>query len=119
EADALQPGQEITVQILRPLGEEDMAFPGHRKRDGHRDEVAILQGRTFAVERVRQLRARLDVDDQGRAALDERDLRTTRMQVLRDIVPAVAGADNEDALSGPRFAVAVLAGVQHHPTEAA
>ena len=64
-------------------------------------QVAVLERRAFVVERVGELRARLDVDDQRRAALHQRDLRAARMQVLRDVVAAVAGADDQRALALP------------------
>ena len=89
------------------------------KRDGRRDEVAVLQRRSFVIQRVGKLRARLDVGDQGRTALHERDLCPARVQVLRNIVAAVAGADDEDVLALPRLAVVVLAGVQNLAAEVA
>ena len=96
-----------------------MAFPHQRKRHGYRDEVAILQRMSLVIERVLQLRARLDIDDHGRAALHERDLRPGRMQVLRDIMAAVARADDESVLALPHLAVVVLTGVQNPAAEVA
>ena len=74
---------------------------------------------SLVIERVLQLRARLDVDDHGRAALHERDLRPGRMQVLRDIMAAVAGADDENVLAPPHLAIVVLTGVQNAAAEVA
>ena len=73
--------------------------------------------RSFAIERVGQLRARLDVHHQGRASLDQGDLGTARMQVLGDVVAAVAGSDDDRSLSGPVVAVAIFGGMQHAPRE--
>src|SRR5205823_13874514 len=92
---------------------------GQGKRYGSIDEIAILQRRSFVVQRVGKLRARLDVDDQGRAALNERDLGPARIEVLRNIVAAVAGADDEGVPALPFLAVNVLAGVQNLAAEVA
>ena len=51
--------------------------------------------------------------------MHERDLGPARMQVLRDVVAAVAGADDEDVLALPRLAVVVLAGMQNRAAEVA
>src|SRR6516162_259256 len=73
EAFALEPIEQILVQLLCLLCEQDMTSFCNRKRDGSRDEVAVLQRRTFIIERVGQLRAWLNIDDQSRATLNERD----------------------------------------------
>src|SRR5262249_3741135 len=71
------------------------------------------------VQRVSELGAGLDVDDQRRVALDEGDARPAGPQVLSDIVTAVAGSDDKSSLTFPCFAIAVLAGMQKGPTESA
>src|SRR6185503_5235984 len=48
-------------------------------------------------------------------ALDQGDLRPARVQVLRDIVTAVAGTDDDGAPALPRLAVLVLAGMNDGP----
>src|SRR5260370_39937704 len=55
--------------------------------------------------------------DQGRAARTESDLRPARVQVLRNIMAAVARADDKDFLALPHLAVVVLAGVQNRAAE--
>src|SRR5262249_42589452 len=85
ESAALEPIEQFLVHIPRGFSQCDVAFPYQWKRHRRRDEIAILQRRSFVIERVLQLRTRLDIDDHGRAALHERDLRPGRMQVLRDI----------------------------------
>src|SRR5439155_19790624 len=47
EPHPLEPIEQVLVQILRLFGEEDVAFPCQRERDGHRDEVAVLQRGSF------------------------------------------------------------------------
>src|SRR5439155_16598505 len=113
ESHALQRIEKVLVQFLRSLGQEPVALPCQGKRYGGIDEVAVLQRRSFVVQRVGKLRARLDVDDQGRTALSKRDLCPARIEVLRNIVAAVAGADDKDVLSPPFLAVTILAGVQN------
>ena len=75
--------------------------------------------RPFVIQRVGKLRAGLDIDNQGRAVLNEDDVCPARVQVLRNIVTAVAGADDEDVLPFPGLAIVVLAGVENLPAEVA
>src|SRR3989442_1329283 len=63
ESHALKPLEKVRVQLLRLFGQEPVALPCQGKRYGARDEVAVLQRRTLVVQRVRKLRARLDIDD--------------------------------------------------------
>ncbi len=119
EAAALEPIQQFFVHVPRGFGQCDVAFPYQWKRHRRRDEIAILQRKSFVIERVLQLRTWLDIDDHGRAALHERDLRSGRMQVLRDIMAAVARADDENVLAPPCLAVVVLTGVQNFAAEVA
>jgi hypothetical protein len=118
EADPLQAVEQVLVELPRLLREADVALPRERKRHRGRDQVAVLE-RGFVVQRVGQLRARLEVDDQGRAALHERDPSAARVQVLGDVVAAVAGTYHEDVPAPPGFAVVVLAGVEDRAGEVA
>ena len=118
EALAFQAVEEVAVQVPGLLGEADVAFFGEGQRHGGRDQVAVLQGRCFVIQRVGKLRARLDVDDQGRTSLHQRDSCAARVQVLRDVVAAVASADDKGALALPCLAIVVLAGVQDLAAEA-
>src|SRR5437016_5273325 len=86
EAHALEPIEKVLVHFLRLLGQEPVALPCQWKRYGSIDEVAVLQRRTFVVQRVGELRARLDIDDQGRTALKERDLGPARIEGLLDFL---------------------------------
>src|SRR5262249_5151671 len=73
EAFALKLVEQVFVQISCLLRKQNVTSLRHRKRDRCRDEIAILQRQAFVVERVGQLCARFDIDDHGRATLDERD----------------------------------------------
>ena len=119
EAHALERIEKVLVHFLRLLGQKPVALSCQGKRYRGSDEVAVFQRRAFVVQRVGKLRARLDIDDQGRAALNERDLGPARVEVLRNIVAAVAGADDQDIPAPPLLAVAVLAGVQDPAGEVA
>jgi hypothetical protein len=66
---------------------------------------------------VGELSARLDIHHQRRAALHHGDLRAARGEILRDVVPAVAGADDQRALALPRLAVLILGRMQHRAGE--
>src|SRR5262245_32431460 len=94
-----------------------MGSPRQWKRDGRRNEVAVLQRGPLVIKRVWELRARLDIDDERRATLNQRDLGPARAQILRNIMAAVAGADDENALALPLLTVVVLAGVQDRAAE--
>ncbi len=116
ETLALQAIEQVLVQFLRQVRNGLVAFFRERQRHRGRDQVIILQ-RAFVIDRIGQLRRGFDIGDQGRAALNQRDLNAARMQVLRDIVAAVAGADHQRAFALPRFAVAILAGMQNRAGE--
>ena len=89
-----------------------MALPRDLERHRGRDQIVILQ-RALIVGRVDQLRRRFDADHQRRGALKQRHMRAARMQVLRDVVAAVAGADHDRAFALPVLAIVVLARVHH------
>ena len=60
EAFALEPIEQILVQLLCLLREQDVTSLCDRKRHGSRNKVAVLQRRTFIIERVGQLGAWLN-----------------------------------------------------------
>ena len=91
----------------------------NRKRDGSRDEVAVLQRRTFIIERVGQLRTWLNIHDQRWATLNERDFGAVRIKVLCNIVSAIARTDDNNIFFLPGLGVTVLAGVQDRSREIA
>ena len=93
-----------------------MAASRQHQRHRGRDQIVVLK-RSLIIRRIGQLRRGLDIGDQGRAALNQRDLGAARMQILRDVVAAVAGADHDRRLAAPFFTVAVLAGMQHRAGE--
>src|SRR5207302_6757951 len=65
EAHALERIEKVLVHFLRLLSQQPVALPRQGKRYGSIDEVAVLQRGSFVVQRVGELRARLDIDDQG------------------------------------------------------
>src|ERR1700730_14739538 len=93
EAYPPEPIEQVLVPILPLLGEQATVLPCQLQRDGRRDEITVLERVSLVIERVGQLCARLDIDDQGGAALNKGDLCSARVQVLRNIVAAVARAD--------------------------
>ena len=95
EAAPREPVEQRLVELPALLGERDVALAHQRERHRGRDQVAVLGRRPFVVERVGELRARLDVHHQRRAALHQRDLRAAGVEILRDVVAAVAGADHD------------------------
>ena len=116
ESDPGKPVEQRLVEILRLLGQEDMTFPRQRHRHRRRDQVVIFQ-RAFIVGRIGELRRRFDIGDQGRAALHQRHLGAARIQVLRDIVAAVAGADHDRLFALPVLAVVIAAGMHQRTGE--
>ena len=92
-------------QRLQHVLVEACGFFGHCGMNGFErlvrgrggDEVRGLQGQAFVIQGVGQLCARLDIDDAGGAPLDKRYRRPVGLQVLRHIVGAGAGADDQDA----------------------
>src|SRR5262249_28015108 len=107
EALLLEPIEEFLVELLRVLRGKLVCLPRQCQGNGGGDEVAVLERRTFAVERVDELRARVAVCDQGGTALDDRDLRAGGVEVLRDVVAAVSGADDDCALAFPGLTILV------------
>ena len=78
-----------------------MPATGIGQRGG--EQVAIFERHPFVIDRVDALRL-LQADDQRRAALDHGDVGAVRMQVLRDVMAAVAGAEHERLAALPCFA---------------
>src|SRR5262249_4628267 len=109
EARALQAVEQRLVEVLGTLGEELVAVAREGERRGDREQIAILQRGALVVERIGQLCAGLDVDDQRRAALDKRDMSAARVEILGDVMAAVAGADDDGVAALPGLAVLVLA----------
>src|SRR5438874_3284681 len=109
--------EERPVELLGVRRGELVRAARERKRHRRGDEIAILEWRTFAIEAVDQLRARLDVDDQRGRTLDNRHLSAARVKILRDVMAAIAGADDDCSLAAPGFAIRVLARVQHLAAE--
>src|SRR5262249_46204490 len=67
------------VEFLRLRGQRDLGLSCQRQRYRYCDQVAIFQWRALVVERVGQLRARLDLHYHRRAALHQRRARAGRM----------------------------------------
>ncbi len=118
EALFLELVEQRLVDFARAAGEilVRLAHQRHRHRDD--DLIALIERRPFVVERIRQLRARLDIDDERRAALDDGHLGPRRAEVLGDVMPAIAGAEDDGAGAGPILAVGIFAGVEHPALEA-
>ena len=93
EAFALEPIEQILVQLLCLLREQDVTSLCDRKRDGSRDKVAVLQRRTFIIERVGQLGAWLNIDDQRRAALNGGEIIMAQPSPLSVLSDALKIAD--------------------------
>ena len=108
--------EQVLVQLLRHLGDSLVALSRQRQWHGGRDQVVIVE-RSLVIRRVDQLRGRLDADDQRRAALNQRHVGAAGMQILRDVMAAVAGSDHERLLVFPILTVGVLAGMQHRAGE--
>src|SRR3546814_1462168 len=70
-----------------------------RHRTG--DHVAIFDGRPLALIKHIQIhvRTRLNLNHFGLAALHHRHVRTVCMELLRDVVSARSGPENEDIRS--------------------
>ena len=94
EADARQAVEQFLVELLRFLRHQRVALARQLQRHRGRDQVVVLE-RALVVGRIDQLRRGFDADDQRRAALHQRHLGAARIQVLRDVVAAVAGADHD------------------------
>ena len=109
EAGAGQVVEQRLVHLARLHGHHAVGFFHQGQRRGRGDQVALLKRTPLVVQGVGQLRARFEIDDQGRAALHQGDLRAVRHQVLRDVVAAGAGADDHDGAPVPMRGVAVFA----------
>ena len=78
----------------------------HRQRHAGIEDVADVDRRAVAeIGAVVELRAGLDIDDQGRAALHHGDVGARCLQVLADVMRAGAGAEHDHrparAIAGP------------------
>ena len=114
KAGLLQAVEQRAVVFLRPVGEQPVRDLGHRQRHRGVDQVAVLErGPVAEVHAVVDLRARLDVDHQRRAALHHGDARAVAVQVLRDVVRAGAGAEHQHRPAAPGGTVGELARMQH------
>src|SRR3546814_19186661 len=81
------------------------------------DHVAIFDGRPLALIKHIQIhvRTRLNLNHFGLAALHHRHVRTVCMELLRDVVSARSGPENEDIPVRP-FAAALEPAGMHHLT---
>ena len=111
EPDPFQSGQEIRIEFSGFHGVTDMRFAhqGHRHRK--RDQVGVFERAAAIVENIRQLGAGLDADDIGGAALDHGDRGAAGGKILRHVVTAVAGADDDGGFAPPVFAIRVATGM--------
>ena len=80
---------------------------------GGTDQIAIFQRRAFLIQRVIHLGAGLDADDRCGTALNDRRVHAMAVQILRDIVAAVAGAQNQRFLATPGCATFKPVRVKH------
>ena len=101
ESGARKAIEKVPVESLGLLGNLLVRLP--QQLQGHRrgDEIAVRQGRALVVQGVGKLCAWLDVDDQGRVPLDHRDIRTVRIQVLCNVMTAVARPEDQHVALGP------------------
>jgi hypothetical protein len=100
ETHGVEPVQQVLVQLGGSLGEPLIGLLEHRVRDRRRDQVDIVDRRALGVDRVDQRPARDEAHDARGAVLDDRDLLgAVAVQVLRDVVAAVPGADHQGLLA--------------------
>ena len=114
EPDALQTVKQRLIQFFRLLGQHDVAAPRQGQRHRGCDQIVILE-RALVVDGVGELRRRLDIGDERRRALHQRHVSAARMQILCDVVAAIAGADDEGPFALPALAVVIPAGMKHCP----
>src|SRR6266702_6889444 len=116
EADVAQAVEQLLVELLRLLRQHHMRLLRKRRRHRGRDEVVVLE-RALIVGRIGELRGGLDIGDQRRRTLYQRYLGAAGAEILRDVVDAVAGADDDGALALPALAVLVAARMQQRAFE--
>ena len=110
ESDAREPFEQFLVELFRLLGHHGVALARQRQRHRGRNQIVVVE-RSLVVGRVDKLGRWFDRDDQGRTALHDRHFSAARIEVLRDVVTAVAGADHDRALAFPVLAIVILARV--------
>ena len=84
----------------------------HRIGKRGRQQVAILERNALGIDRVDALRL-LQAHDISLAALDHGDLGAVRVQLLRDVVAAGAGAQHQRLAALPLRGILEIAGMHH------
>ena len=78
---------------------------------GSRDQITIFERRAFIIKRVIHLRTWIDADNGGGTALDDGGGNIMAVQILRHIMPAIAGAQHQRLLAAPGRAAGEAVGM--------
>ena len=114
KARLLQPRQQRRVELADLFGDDLVRCLDHFERHRGIQEVPDFDRRPVAeIGLVVELRARVDIDDQGRAALNHGDVGAVGLQLLADVMRAGAGPHHDDGFAAPLRAGGKLAGMQH------
>ena len=113
EATRLQPRDQILVHFRHTLHGQLIAVDDQRIGAGSRDQITIFQRRTFIIKRVIHFRTWIDADNGGGTALDDGGGHIMAVQILRHIMPTIAGAQHQRLLAAPGRAAGEAVRMDH------
>ena len=111
EAAFFQSFEQRLVDFAAARGRHLIRALQHRIRKRRRQQVAIVERDAFGIDRVDALRL-FQADHISLTALDDGDVRAVRLQLLRDVVTAGAGAEHQRLAAAPLLGVFEVAGMQ-------
>ena len=113
EAARLQTRDQILVHFRHALHGHLIAANDQRRRAGSRDQITIFQRRAFIIKRVIHLRTWIYADHGSGTALDDGGGHIMAVQILRHIMPAIAGAEHQRPFAAPGGAAGEAVGMDH------
>ena len=113
EATRLQPRNQILVHFRHALHGQLIAMDDQRIGPGSRDQITIFERWAFIIKRVIHLRTWIYADNGGGTALDDGGGNIMAVQILRHIMPAIAGAQHQRLLAAPSGTAGEAVGMNH------
>src|SRR3954471_9375069 len=113
----MQPGEELRVEVLHTTRDALVVPDEDRIGGGGGQQIHVLGRPAVVIHPAVHLGARVEADDARWTALHQGHMSASAVEVLSDVMPAVAGANHDSPPARPCPAGAVLAGMKHGSSE--